>query len=41
MKRHIEIVNHSRKDHARKLAEEKKQQEEEQKKAKKSWYKFW
>lgn len=45
MKRHIEVVNDSRKKQAKKLAEEKweqKRQEEERLKAsQKPWYKFW
>ncbi|KAF4126174.1 cytochrome c oxidase assembly protein subunit 20 [Geosmithia morbida] len=40
MKRHIEVVNRSRREQAQKQAEEQKKQMEE-KKAQKSWYKFW
>lgn len=41
MKRNIEIVHGSRKEKAKKLAEEKTKQEEESKSARKPWYKFW
>lgn len=44
MKRHIEVINESRKTQARKQAEEKweqRRQEEERKTSQKPWYKFW
>ncbi len=46
MKRHIEVINSGRREHAKKLAEEKweqrkKEEEERLAQQKKSWYKFW
>jgi len=45
MKRHVEVINQSRKEQARKLAEakweEKRKEEERMASQKKPWYKFW
>lgn len=44
MKRHVEVINQGRKEHAQKLQEQKweeRRKEEEKLQAKKPWYKIW
>lgn len=43
MKRHVEVINQGRKEHAQKLQEQKweQRQQAEEKLKQKPWYKFW